>query len=181
MPPDNPTPQTDQSTIGIDISIPCAAWSDALENVENLCRQAVQKTVIAKLSQPAVLKSSVEISLVLSDDDFIQNLNRQYRKIDRPTNVLAFPGDDVAQVLNEDADDSAPLLLGDVVIAYETSVAEALEQNKKLSDHLCHLVVHGTLHLLGYDHEDETEAIKMEALEIQLLAEMGVANPYEDL
>ncbi|RED51498.1 putative rRNA maturation factor [Aestuariispira insulae] len=116
-----------------------------------------------------------ELSLVLSDDASVQELNREWRGKDKPTNVLSFPADD---------EDEAPLpgmprMLGDIVLALETVSREAREQNKSFDHHLTHLVIHGLLHLIGYDHIEDDEAEIMEALEIKLLAGMGISNPYE--
>lgn len=107
-----------------------------------------------------------EISIVLADDAFVQNLNREYRGKDKPTNVLSFPQDEHG-------------LLGDVILAHETLSREAKEQDKSFEDHLMHLVVHGTLHLMGHDHENDEEAEEMEALEIKILEQLGVENPYQ--
>ena len=107
-----------------------------------------------------------EVSLVLTDDAAVQILNRDYRGKDRPTNVLSFP------VVN------APGLLGDIVLSRETLVREAKIGEKAVHDHLTHLIIHGLLHLLGYDHETERDAVVMEALEVQALAKLGIANPY---
>ncbi len=111
-----------------------------------------------------------EISIVLADDAFVRDLNRQYRNIDRPTNVLSFPADD--------DDGLGPCLLGDVLLAYETVQREADAAGKPMLDHVSHLIIHGALHLLGFDHEDEQEAIEMEAIETAILARLGVADPY---
>ena len=111
-----------------------------------------------------------EISIVLADDAFVRDLNRQYRNIDTPTNVLSFPADD--------DDGLGPCLLGDVILAYETVQREADAAGKPVLDHVSHLIIHGTLHLLGFDHEDEQEAIEMEALETAILARLGIADPY---
>ena len=107
----------------------------------------------------------IEISIVLSDDAHIQELNRDYRGKDKPTNVLSFPQDE-------------PTMLGDVILAYETLAREAMEQDKAFADHVAHMLVHGALHLQGYDHEDANEAEAMEAEEIRILAALGVKNPY---
>ena len=118
----------------------------------------------------------LEISVVLADDATVQALNRDWRGKDKPTNVLSFAtlDDDEAPVVP-----GAPLLLGDIILAYGTCRAEADELGKPLRDHLSHLVVHGVLHLLGYDHEeDEAEAEEMEALETSILAGQGIADPY---
>ncbi|NBX02785.1 MAG: rRNA maturation RNase YbeY [Alphaproteobacteria bacterium] len=104
-----------------------------------------------------------EITVVLADDAFVKNLNRDFRGKDKPTNVLSFPGDGH---------------LGDIVLAFETIEREAKEQQKTFKAHVQHLLVHGTLHLLGHDHIKDAEAEKMEALEIKILKELGVANPY---
>ncbi len=116
----------------------------------------------------------VEVSVVLSDDEHIRVLNRDYRNLDRPTNVLSFAA--------LDADDDEPLiepvLLGDIAVAYETTAREAAEAGISVEDHLFHLIVHGVLHLIGYDHIDDADAEVMEALEISILAENGIANPF---
>jgi probable rRNA maturation factor len=114
------------------------------------------------------------VSVVLADDALVRRLNRQWRRIDAATNVLSFPS------LDQELPPKAPFLLGDVVLAYETVSREAQEQGKDLADHLRHLVVHGILHLLGYDHEDPGQAEQMEALETQVLARLGVGDPYAE-
>ena len=114
------------------------------------------------------------MSLVLCDDAFIRALNRTWRGKDRPTNVLSFP----TGPGEPRAPDAGPTLLGDIVVSYETAAREAREEGKSLPDHLAHLVVHGMFHLLGYDHEDDSEADVMEALEGRALAALGVASPY---
>ncbi|PKR59164.1 rRNA maturation RNase YbeY [Thalassospira lohafexi] len=124
----------------------------------------------------------VEIGVRLSDDAAVRILNRDYRDKDKPTNVLSFAA-------LESADDAAafmmapdmPLLLGDIVIARETCAREAIEQKKSLKNHLVHLAVHGTLHLVGYDHMVDDEAEEMEDLERQILARLGIDDPYEPI
>jgi probable rRNA maturation factor len=116
------------------------------------------------------------VDITLADDDTQRALNRTWRGKDTPTNVLAFPIADPAMPVPP----GAPLLLGDIVLAFETVRREAAEQDKPLADHLRHLVVHGVLHLLGYDHENAADAATMEAREIAILAELGVPNPYRD-
>ncbi len=110
---------------------------------------------------------------MLSEDATVRALNRQWRGQDKPTNVLSFAAG------AETAPPGAPCLLGDVVLAYETVAAEAKAQGKPMAHHLCHLVVHGVLHLLGFDHERAAEAERMEALETVILAGLGIADPYE--
>jgi probable rRNA maturation factor len=115
-----------------------------------------------------------ELSVVLADDGFVQGLNRQFRNQDKPTNVLSFP----AASFEAGEAEGEPMPLGDVIIAYETLLREAEAEGKAPLDHLRHLVVHGTLHLLGFDHDDDDEAECMEAVERLALASLGVADPY---
>lgn len=112
-----------------------------------------------------------EMSVLLADDATVRGLNHRWRGKDAPTNVLSFPA-------NAGAAEGMPHLLGDIAIAYETLAREAEAQHKSFGDHLCHLVVHGFLHLLGYDHEQEDEAEVMERLEIAILARLDVTDPY---
>ena len=112
-----------------------------------------------------------EVSIVLTDDAHIKALNAQYRGKDAATNVLSFP------VTTGSA--GAPRLLGDIVIAYETTAREAEREGKSLAHHLAHLTVHGFLHLLGYDHESEAEAETMERLERDILARLDIPDPYD--
>jgi probable rRNA maturation factor len=116
----------------------------------------------------------VELAILLADDALVQRLNRDYRGKDKPTNVLSFPAADGSAI----PDGGAPLLLGDVVLAGETVSREARAQRKPMAAHLSHLVVHGVLHLLGYDHVRAGEARRMEALETEVLAGLGIADPY---
>ena len=123
---------------------------------------------------------AVEIGVRLTGDAEMRAFNRTYRRRDSATNVLSFALA-AENGLQEDAvprQDGAPDLLGDVLAAYETCAREAEDQAKPLADHLRHMVVHGVLHLLGYDHETEDEAAQMEGLERDILAQMGVPDPY---
>jgi probable rRNA maturation factor len=142
---------------------------DGCAELESRARAAVS-AVLRHLAIDAPL----EVSVVFTDDAEQQALNRAWRGKDRPTNVLSFP--------NMDDDGPAvpglPRLLGDVVLARETVAREAREQGKRTVDHTVHLLVHGTLHLLGYDHEGAAQAAEMEALERAILAGLGIADPY---
>lgn len=152
--------------IGIDCRSPL--WRKLGEEVAGAADRAAR----AALSDTAASKPvDCEMSIVLADDAFVRELNRDYRHIDKPTNVLSFPA--------EDDDATGPRLLGDVVLAFETLLREAADEGKSALDHLAHLVVHGTLHLLGYDHEEAQEAEEMEALERKILAGLGIADPYQ--
>lgn len=111
-----------------------------------------------------------ELSIVLLDDAEQRELNRQWRQIDKPTNVLSFP----------QIEPFSPVvgILGDITLARETLEREALELGKSFTDHYTHLVVHGFLHILGYDHIEDDEALVMEGLETQILATLGIEDPY---
>ena len=159
----------------IDIAQPCAQWLDVLPMVEDLCRRVTRAALTGAIEAlPEGSLARVEISVVLADDAMVQALNRQYRGQDKPTNVLSFAALDG----EEDLPPDGPLLLGDVVLAFETTSREAEAEGKTLADHLSHLLVHGVLHLLGYDHLEEADAEEMEEQERVILADLGIADPY---
>jgi probable rRNA maturation factor len=155
----------------VEVTAPCPAWEEACADAAPLA-QAAARLALRREAAPA----AAVVDITLADDAAQQALNRTWRGKDAPTNVLAFPAADPAVPVPP----GAPLLLGDVVLAFETVRREASEQNKNLADHLRHLVVHGVLHLLGYDHAHAADAAAMEAREIAILAELGVPNPYRD-
>jgi probable rRNA maturation factor len=152
----------------IDVAIPCADWRRRMPGLARLVRE----TVAATLSAAGQERDMAEVSLVLCGDAEIQSLNRRWRGKDAPTNVLSFPA-------GGDTPPGVPRLLGDVVLAYETVSREAAAQGKPLAHHVRHLIVHGVLHLLGHDHEDDRrEARRMESLERRILAGFRVPDPY---
>jgi probable rRNA maturation factor len=118
-----------------------------------------------------------ELAVMLTDDAGIRTLNANWRGIDKPTNVLSFPA---LQPTGTSRAGNAPRMLGDIAIAYETMRQEAEEEQKPFDHHLSHLAVHGFLHLIGYDHEKDGDAEAMEALEQEILAQLGIPNPYAD-
>ncbi|MGR6329927.1 rRNA maturation RNase YbeY [Sphingomonas sp. XXL09] len=139
-------------------------------------RAAIERTPHGELlATPAV----VEISLRLTSDDEVHGLNRQYRHKDKPTNVLSFPmvQPDLIDTVSQNSDDGE-VLLGDIVLAHGVCAAEAAERGIGVADHATHLMVHGVLHLLGYDHIEDDEAEGMEEIERQALATLGIADPY---
>jgi len=152
---------------------------DSSRSWEALVRSAAE-AAIAESAFPQLTNSArpVEISVLMTGDEKVRELNAQYRQKDRPTNVLSFPMSDVAEL--REANVAGPeLLLGDIILARGVCEAEAAEKGVTVEDHATHLIVHGTLHLLGYDHHGDEQANDMEAREIRALERLGIANPYE--
>jgi probable rRNA maturation factor len=150
------TPRT-AARARVDVVLVDAAWRKMLPGVERLVRKAARAALGTKVRS---------LTVALSDDKRVQALNRRDRKKDKPTNVLSYPSGEKT-------------FLGDIVLARQTVWREAKEQKKMPADHIAHLVVHGTLHLLGYDHEtSDADAERMEALERRVLKKLGIADPY---
>jgi probable rRNA maturation factor len=143
----------------IEVEIEAEAWSAALPHAAALVREAAGAAL-----GPA---HDGAVTILLTDDHTVRDLNLRFRATDAPTNVLAFP-----------AASNPEGSLGDIALAFGVCEREALEQGKSLADHLRHLVIHGVLHLLGYDHQGDAEAAEMESRERELLARLGVADPY---
>jgi probable rRNA maturation factor len=144
-----------------------------------LARRAAE-AAIAESAYPELAGSErpVEISVTLTGDEQVRELNSKWRRKDKPTNVLSFPMADERDLGRANVAD-AELLLGDIILARGVCEQEAAEKGVSVEDHATHLLVHGTLHLLGYDHHEEHEADDMEAREVRALARLGIANPYE--
>jgi probable rRNA maturation factor len=154
-------------SFAIDISAESEGWT-RIPDIEACVRRAAEAAMRDSEAPPS------EISVVLSDDEHIRELNKHHRNMDKPTNVLSFPPARMKPPAG------APRFLGDIVLAYETVEREAREEEKPLENHITHLVVHGVLHLLGYDHEDEEEAEMMERRERQILSALGIPDPYAE-
>lgn len=155
-------------------------WPDALDweaRAAEAAAAALALTPFASLADAAPL---VEIAVRLTDDAEVHTLNRDFRGKDKPTNVLSFPQVQADLLESLANSDDGEILLGDIVLARETCVREADEKEISVEDHATHLIVHGTLHLVGYDHMDDAGAAAMEALEVKALASLGIANPYAD-
>lgn len=137
---------------------------------------AMERTQHGEMLTTAAL---VEISVRLTTDEEVQTLNAQYRQKDKPTNVLSFPmvQADLLDTIDQNSDDGE-VLLGDIVLAHGVCAREAAEKNISVEDHATHLIVHGTLHLLGYDHMEDREAEAMESIETDALASLGLKDPY---
>ena len=166
-----PSPEGATPVCEIDLSVSDNRWHGAHPDVADLVERAAAAALAVAPRRPA---GPLELCVVLSDDAAVRDLNRTWRGKDRPTNVLSFPATGVHH-------GPGPRLIGDVVLAYETVLRESAAETKPIADHLAHLVVHGTLHLLGEDHETgEAEAEAMERLEIEALASLGIPDPYGD-
>ena len=159
-----------EPTNSVEIQVDDLRWADQFPGLESHAKDVFTKVIQA--ASPDI--SAYQACLVFSNDKTIQSLNETYRNQKQPTNVLAFPADCSTVI------DLPVKLLGDIIIAFETVDFEAQAQNKSFQDHTTHLIVHGALHLLGYDHIETREAEKMESFEIKILANMGIKNPYED-
>jgi probable rRNA maturation factor len=154
----------------IDLAVEDARWETEIPGLEALVARAVEAGLAIAPEKP---DGPVAVSVLLTDDAAVQELNRTWRGKDKPTNVLTFPAEE------PDDMEEAPLL-GDIVLALETVRAEAEAEDKTVEAHLAHLVVHGVLHLYGFDHEDPAEAEHMESLERTALARIGIADPYRE-
>ena len=154
-----------EKALEIDIKIEVDAWVDVLPQLVDLVDLSAAATVAACDFKCG----NSELSILMTNDAEMAELNREWRGGRGATNVLSFPGD---------LDGPGSFLLGDVALALETIVTEAKEAEISVANHLTHLLVHGVLHLLGYDHKTDAEAEKMEALEIKILRSLGVPDPY---
>jgi probable rRNA maturation factor len=152
----------------IEVAVHCDVWLSSCPETEALVESGARATVAA-----ADIHGTAIVGVILTDDAEQRRLNRDYRGKDASTNVLSFP-------MGDPVPGGGAVMLGDVVLAFETVAREAAEQNKPLADHLRHLVVHGVLHLLGFDHENDMEAEVMEGREREILAGLGVPDPYRD-
>ncbi|MGB0630363.1 MAG: rRNA maturation RNase YbeY [Alphaproteobacteria bacterium] len=151
--------------LDIDINTEAGDWSGRIARLEETTAIAAR----AAMSVCRVASERVELSVLLTDDARMAVLNENWRGKTGPTNVLSFPGD---------LDGPGPAMLGDIALALETVTAEAKAAGISVSDHFSHLVVHGMLHLLGYDHETDREALEMEGLETDILGTLGIDDPY---
>ena len=168
--------------LSIELAVEHDAWEDHLartdhvDDLEALAARAVAAALDeatldgAGLMTPLpAIADGAELSILLADDAFVRTLNKQWRGKDAATNVLSFPAAGPARAMT----------LGDIAVAYETSAQEAADRGMALADYLTHLLIHGVLHLIGYDHETDAEADEMEALESRALLVLGIASPYE--
>ena len=150
--------------------------ADAWQN-EPDAETVIQRAIAAAAEMADADTGEAELAIMLTDDAGIRTLNSNWRGIDKPTNVLSFPA---LQASGATGPDDAPRMLGDIAIAYQTTRQEADDEQRPFDHHLSHLAVHGFLHLIGYDHEKDDEAEVMEALETEILAQLGIPDPYAE-
>lgn len=148
-----------KNELSADILINYSSW-EKHPGLKELIKIAIKQTV-----SNVDIKGYNEISILLTSDTQIEQLNRQYRSINQPTNVLSFP--------------SEKPHLGDIILSYEYIQKELINLNKKFEEHISHLIIHGTLHLYGFDHESDKNAVKMENMERHIMSELGYNDPYE--
>ena len=154
------------SAVEVDVAIGCEGWPDEAD------LSAMAQSAFSSAVDVLELEEHFNVSLLFTSDDAVQTLNREWRGKDNPTNVLSFPA-------GASPTDSDVEFLGDIALALETVTHEALDEGKTFDHHLTHLLVHGFLHLCGYDHEtSEDEAEEMETLERAILARLAIADPY---
>jgi len=157
-----PAPERRTSPPHIDIQVQSPLW-----NAQPLAEQTIREVISAAAG--ALSTEGGEVSILLIDDSEIARLNRDWRGIDKPTNVLSFPASRVGQ---------GDKLLGDIVIAYETLERESTDESRDFLHHLAHLAVHGFLHLIGFDHETDAQAEEMEGLESRIMMRLNMPDPY---
>ena len=164
-------------TVHIDITVEDGAWLDDLPGADDIVGQACTRAL-----QVACCGEAVTVSVLMANDHMLADLNGRWRHIDQPTDVLSFPSDDRSPGTRLRRPAGSPpggaIALGDIVIARETIVGDARRRALALADHLSHIIVHGTLHLLGYDHETEADASVMEDMERTVLKTLGIPDPY---
>jgi probable rRNA maturation factor len=162
--------RTPDTRLRLALEIEDPRWTDALPNAADLLETAIG-LALADVGDDS---RTIEVGVRLVDGGTIQGLNRDWRGRDKPTNVLSFPLGDPGPVDDPDF----PWLIGDIVMSFDTVTAESIRDGKSLEHHVAHLAIHAALHLIGHDHEDEAEADAMEAVEVKLLAGLGIADPY---
>lgn len=166
------------TNLTIDVQLQSLLWKNQVCYKKNFLKKILMTTLdVIQISK----KLSLEVSFLLTNNDTIQHLNKVYRHQDKPTNVLAFPLYSLDELKSELPVPAPHKALGDIVLAYETILQEAHEQKKSFIDHFTHLVIHGWLHLWGYDHQNDLEASVMEQLEIKILSEFTIPNPYKTM
>lgn len=166
-----PAPVSAVALLSVDVDVRDGDWSSVAANAADFCSHIL----LAVWARMAPDERLYEVSVVLADDVMLQQLNNQYRGKEAPTNVLSFSSD---LANDEIIPDGEPRPLGDIILSWDTLSREASDLKIEMRDHFTHLLVHGMLHLLGFDHENDEDATEMETCEVEILSDMGIANPY---
>ena len=159
---------TTASPVRLQIAVEAEGWPPE-SGIQALAEEAVGAVFDELGIEP---HPGTELSFLFADNEAIRQMNRQWRGIDKPTNVLSFPA---VEIVNPEV---LPAMLGDIALAFETVASEAELESKPFNHHLVHLIVHGLLHLVGYDHGTDNEALQMESLETAILARLAIPDPY---
>lgn len=178
----------DKSDISIMLEYP--QWEENIPKIHEITLQLLQETLNVLEQEKQWVPFFRGITYLFTDDAQVKELNSQFRQKDQPTNVLSFPTYTLKDLdsmeprldanLSPENLSHPPLTLGDIALAFETIMRESVQQSKPFKNHLTHLMIHGTLHLLGYDHEEDSERELMEFLEISILKNLHIDNPYEE-
>ncbi len=167
----------------LNLSLAEPLWEKTLPDYKKISEEVFVSVFdfVAQNEQIDVLEANkpIVVNLSLSNDDEVHRLNKQFRNMDKPTNVLSFANID-DETFEESIAEADEIELGDIIIALETMEREAKEQNISFHDHYCHLLAHGLLHLLGFDHIEDDEAEYMESFEIDILKKLNISNPYKE-
>lgn len=163
----------------LNINVAEGEWLSELPDVEHFSKEIFEKVINTLSPEWLKGKEKVCVNLALSDDEEIRQLNSEFRNMDKPTNVLSFANldDEEFEAYLKRNDE---IELGDIIVALQTMLVQSEDQGLSLHDHYCHILIHGFLHLLGYDHIEADEAKEMEGEEVKLLQLFGIGNPYEE-
>ena len=169
------------SNLKVFVDVEDSRWTAAIADIAAVVDKVKDEVVKRVAGEVDFLRDdkSFSVNLCLSDDEAVHKLNKEFRNMDKPTNVLSFANID-DEMFDEILASEDEIELGDIIIAFDTMQREALEQGISFYDHFCHLWAHGLLHILGYDHMEPEDAAEMEQREIEILAELNIDNPYRD-
>lgn len=176
-----PEPEGDSlsSPISVDIITESITWVELDIDLQSYFENLLKKTI--HITSRGLLKTNIEVCVLLADDEKLQSLNSDFRHNDNPTNVLSFPNHEFYNgELIENKELPANLFLGDIALSFNTLHKESIEYSVSLKDHLTHMFIHSVLHLIGFTHDEAKEAGIMEELEIKILKSLDIANPYEE-
>ncbi len=160
-------------TLVIDLCVDDESWQ-AIDGLEHVITTAAKAALLqVQAHKQTISDDAIGLTVVLDNNERIESLNADWRDKQKPTNILSFPAP------KHSRSDTGETYIGDLILAYGVIYDEANEQRKALATHLCHLIIHGVLHLAGFDHQNDDEAVEMEQLEIKAMAALGLPDPYQ--